>query len=386
MIKNIIKTPLLLASALWDLVIQVTPLQPASQFKFAFIVHPRTEADAARRYAFARLMPKTAVSFWTREFWPIILSRVSGVRDLKTGRAVPGLIVLCPLTAKQLTEDRDLAKKRILQTIYLAEKYGVEVIGLGGLTASVTRGGLDLTDQARAGLVTGRALTPWIVSQYALDGSRIAGWELEKITVAIVGAAGGIGFTSAKILAKLGVRHFILIDLYRKKDRLEELLRQLHDIKPSLDGVISDEVSAVKEANVIITATSAPEALITSEMVSPQTIIVDDAQPSDLAPEVFERDDIVVAAGGIIKIPGVHGHLHLSFSEREENFSCFGEVVAMAAHNLTGDFSIGYPTDEEVSQIAVLSKEIGITRGNFQNHRRSYIDKEIKNITRAAKF
>lgn len=46
-----------------------------------------------------------------------------------------------PLTPKQMTENRNLAKKRILQAVKLAEKKGVTIIGLGGLIASVTEGG-----------------------------------------------------------------------------------------------------------------------------------------------------------------------------------------------------------------------------------------------------
>ena len=42
---------------------------------------------------------------------------------------------------------------------------------------------------------------------------------------------------------------------------------------------------SIKEAEFIITATNAPEAVVTSEDLKSGAVIIDDAQPSDVSPE-----------------------------------------------------------------------------------------------------
>jgi predicted amino acid dehydrogenase len=282
-----------------------------------------------------------------------------------------------------MVEDRPLAKKRILQTIRLAEKYGAEVVGLGGITSSVTQGGLELVEEARAGLVTGRALTPVIVSDFAISALNVAGRDPAKEALAVVGAAGAIGSSSAVLLAREGLSKILLIDVERKLPLLDQVIARIKTANPAATVEVGADISRIREAGLIVTATSAPEALILSADVSPGTIIVDDAQPTDVHPEVLERSDVVVLTAGVIKTPGIRSHFPMSLSHPEENFSCFGEVVTLASHYRHDDFSVGYIKDEEIEEIKKLSLDLGITRGNFQNHKRSYTDEEMRQIAGA---
>lgn len=384
MIKVIRVSSKLFWWAFKDLLVLKIPGVRYHDYEFAFLVHPRDERDAARRFGFAKFLPKFIVSLWTKHFWPVRLSKITGVKNLETGQETPGVIIACPMVAHQMLSDRTLAQKRIRQSVKLAEKYGAKVIGLGALTASLTAGGLDIEKETKAGLVTGRAMTPLIVSRYVLDGLKLAKHNIKTTRIGIVGAAGGIGSLTTQILAEKGARNLLLLDIERKHDRLHDLSKDLKKRHPEIKLEITDDLTKLKLLHIFVTATNTPEALVTSENVGPGTIIIDDAQPTDLAEDVYARSDVVVAGGGIIKAPGVSGHLHLNFSDREENFSCFAEVVALAAHGRFDDFSLGYPTLEQVEEIDRLSADLGITRGTFQNHTRVYSEEEIKNISKQA--
>lgn len=379
--KILINPIALTVAALADLaVLKFSFLGSSKKDGFAFIIHPRTEADTRRKYGVAKLLGRRVTSVWNKTFWPIRASRVTGVKSLKDGRDLDGWVVICPLTAKQLVNNRELALTRIKQTITLAERYGAGIVGLGGLTSSVTKGGLDLVEHTKAGLATGRALTPLIVSQFALDGVQLAGWDLAKINIAVIGAAGSIGGGSALLLVRAGARKIILIDLERKRDRLLEVEKKLHAVAKEIDVTISHDISVIRQTNLIITATSATEALITSAHISPKTLIVDDAQPSDVHGDVLARSDVVTVQGGAVKTPGIMTHFPMGFSEKDENFSCFAEVVTLAAHGRFDDFSVGYVKEEEIEGIEGLAKDLGIRRGNFQNHLKVYTEDEVRAI------
>ena len=73
--------------------------------------------------------------------WPVTVAEVKGLKSLNNGEIIPGYIISVPLTPRQMMKNRHLVKKRILQAVKLAEKKGATIVGLGGLTASLTAEG-----------------------------------------------------------------------------------------------------------------------------------------------------------------------------------------------------------------------------------------------------
>src|SRR4051812_5526299 len=107
-----------------------------STYKFAFIVHPRNRKDIQRKFSFFRYVPSFFTDVFTRYFPPIVVSKITGLRSLKTNELIEGYVISVLPTAHQMVENRALALKRIKQACLLAEKKGVKIIGLGGLTSS----------------------------------------------------------------------------------------------------------------------------------------------------------------------------------------------------------------------------------------------------------
>ena len=81
-------------------------------------------------------------------FWPVTASHINGVTNKKTGEKVTGIIISIPMTASQMLTNRTQALKQIKKAVRLAKNVGATHIGLGALTASLARGGLDLVDEA----------------------------------------------------------------------------------------------------------------------------------------------------------------------------------------------------------------------------------------------
>src|SRR3989338_11638725 len=123
-----------------DLVVRYLP-SPKVKDKFAFIVHPRSTYDAVNKFFFLKFLPKPVVNLFLRHLWPITSTKINGLKSLEKGENINGWILGVPLTPRQMIENRTLAKKRILQAVKLAEKKGAKIVGLGGLTGSLTEGG-----------------------------------------------------------------------------------------------------------------------------------------------------------------------------------------------------------------------------------------------------
>ena len=362
------KTLKLIWGALFDLVIRFLPFTD-KQYKFAFLVHPRDMRDVHRKYPFLRHFPNKVVDKILSFYWPITVSKVTGLKSLIDGKEVSGFVIAIPLTAKAMMENRSLALKRTRQALKLASKKGAKIIGLGGLTSSISKGGLDLinTKNSDIGITTGHAYTAYNVTQNLKKLVSSLSLEVKNLQVAIVGAAGSIGSTSAKILAKDGFRKILLIDLERKKGGFVNLVDELKKSNSEIEITTSHQIKDVFESDFIITATNAPEAVIRASDLKSGAVVVDDAQPSDVSPETLQRADVLVIEAGVVSTPGVHSNFNFNLKNRDDNFCCLAEVLILAANNWRGHYVINRANLELVDKIAKMSFGLGFTLGEFQN-------------------
>lgn len=353
--------------ALRDLIIRYLPNFRKNKYCFAFLVHPRNTADIYRKYPFFKYFPDKFTDWAFRHFWPVVLSEVEGVISIKSGKNIRGFILTVPLTAKQMLEDRDFAVKRIIETVKLAEKLGAKIVGLGALISSLTKGGLDLVGKVKPNITTGHALTTHTVTSNLFKFVDLFKLDKNKVLVAIVGATGSIGSSSLKVLARAGYDNFLLVDIERKAHFFDNLVAYLKKINPDVKVKTSSHIRDIKEADFIITATNAPEAVVTSDDLKSGAVIIDDAQPSDVSPEVFDRDDVIAVEGGLVHTPDIKNHFNFSLKDKYDNFSCMGEIMALAAHEHNKNYVIDRPSLEHIDEISSMACEMGIGLSKFQN-------------------
>lgn len=384
------KNILLIIHAFRDLLIRILPSFKKHEGGFAFIVHPRNINDVSRKYAFARHIPKSWLLFFLKHYWPVVISEVTGLHSQKTGKPVKGWIITIPLTAHQMMEDKKLALKKTIQAAQLAKKLGADLIGLGALTASISGGGLYLIDKVDIGITTGHAYTAHIVTSNVFKLTNRFGLNKKDMLVAIMGAAGSVGSTSTKILARSGYNNLLLIDIDRKKDLLMSLVKNLKKDNEQINIEVTHKISTIKNADFIITATNAPEAVVTEEDLKSGAVVIDDAQPSDIAYSVLDRKDVLIIEGGLIHTPGINTHFNFGLKDRFDNFCCLGEVMILASVGFKENFCIGRgATLELVDKIRNLGAALPFTLAEFQNFKEcistekmEIVEKIIKNRLR----
>jgi len=335
--------------------------------KFGFLVHPRELEDFFIKFPYLRFLPKRLVYYITKYHGPVIASRITGLKNQR-GEDVEGYVFGVTMTAHQMMEDPTHARKKIHRAVRYARDKGVGIIGLGALTASFSRGGLDLANIEGIGITTGRAYTVKTIVDYASLALEKINLAPENTYVGIVGAAGSIGSGCARLLAEKGFVHFLLVDLEKKLEKVEERIQHIKTRSPNLVIEKTDRVANIKNCDLVIAATNAPEVVIGPDDLKPGAIVINDAQPSDISPEVLrQRDDVIVIEGGVVRSNTVRGNFNFRLAQRDDTFSCLGEVLILSSHGYFENFAVGELDLSLVSTIEKMAESVDIGISKPQN-------------------
>jgi predicted amino acid dehydrogenase len=319
---------------------------------FAFLIHSRDYTDVQRKFKIAKFLPKSWVEFWCLHWPPVVVSKITGLKD-KDGKECKGWLIGIPMTAKQMMENREMAKEKIIQAIKKAEKLGARIVGLGALTSSITNGGLDLINETATTITSGNALTAGI-SFKDID-EIIQNNSVQKI--GIIGATGSIGQAVTKLLIKNYPQKEFILFAHTKKN-LDNLTNTLSEISPQtkISGFI-DNLIQLKEANLILVATSAPNAFIGTEHIRNGAIIYDITQPQNISlNSIKERPDLKIYDGGLVIIPQLECKIPLGLPKKTV-FACLAETILLSLEGYNTNFSMGKVELGKIQKIMDLAKK-----------------------------
>lgn len=322
---------------------------------YAFLIHPRDLSDVTRKYPFSAYFPAHWVEWVIRMLWPIIGSRITGLKSMTTGEEKIGYIVICPLTPEQMHYNQRLAKKRILQTAQLAEKLGCEVIGLGALSTSMSMGGEYLTNKTDIGVTTGHAYTTSVILQMLDEIASVLNMDLQQKTLAIVGAAGYMGVPCTRILSEQKkVGRILIVDRPAKRPALDLLQKEIKSVPIE----VATTLHSLRQADIVIVVTNSVEVLIKPEHLKPGAVVLDDTQPRNTSKDLlWSRPDVLIL-DVVAQAPGIDTKFHFGFPQSEDVFTCCGEVMILSARDWKGHFAIGQFDDQLVHQITRWSQEM----------------------------
>ena len=368
----------LLTQILRDLAIRFLPGPLARLFvtpiTFAFIGHPRTLSDVPRKFPFASLLPSYVVERWFRYQWPFVASYITGL-IVANGTPTTGAMLISPLTTEQMIRNPRLARKRVLQTIKLAEKMGAKIAGLGAFTSIVTRDGRDLEGKVRLGLTTGNPHSAAIAVQNVLQAAALTNLSLPHATAAIVGGAGSVGSACAKILSRL-VAKLLIIDI--KKDALQNLITQLANQPAAVEGTTS--LDRVKTADIVIAATNNPHILLTADHLKPGAIVIDAAQPKNVSEEIpRQRPDVLVIESAVVQTPDIDVHFDLDLAPGEA-LGCLSETMILTAIGWQGHYSLGKADPSHATHIIAAGRALGFRLAHFRNSAGYITDEHLLRI------
>ena len=166
---------------------------------------------------------------------------------------------------------------------------------------------------------------------------------------------------------------------------------RLSELAASVDGKAeithtTDPHSGLREADVVITVTSAVDTVVPGEALKPGAVVCDVARPRDVSKQVAEqRPDVLVIEGGVVEVPGdVDFHFNFGFPPKTA-YACMAETMMLALEERYESYTLGRDlTVEQVREMGTLGAKHGFKIAGFRSFEKQVTDEYIEGVRRAA--
>lgn len=332
--------------------------------RFAFVIHPLSTQHLREKLPpYLRFLPDGALEKIGEMKRPYVVSDIKGVRSA-TGAETEGWFVGLPLTPDMMVKDLPIEKvyERITQCAEVAAERGAKLIGLGAFSSVVGDGGVTVAQRAKIGVTTGNSYTVATAIEGTLKACELLGIDLPNATLAVVGATGSIGKTCARILARSFGRTILV---GRDEERTALVAAEIPNAEATTD------IARIREADAIVTVSSAGKDLVLPEHLKPGAVVCDVARPRDVSVRVAkERPDVLVIEGGIVRVPGqVDFGMDFGFPDQTA-YACMSETMLLALEDDPSlfNFTLGKEVSvEQVDRIGALAKKHGFGLDRFRS-------------------
>ena len=145
-----------------------------------------------------------------------------------------------------------------------------------------------------------------------------------------------------------------------------------------------DSEKYLPEADVILAATSSPEALIKSDMLKWGALICDMSRPANVSQDVLEkRPDVLVIDGGVVEVPH-RPDLGWNFGfEVGSAYACMSETMMLALEKRYENASIGADLNlDHLQTMRELAEKQGFRLAGFRNFDRPLDDSVWERVKR----
>ncbi len=354
------------------------------QDTFAFIIHPiDPKKDVARKYPLlGKILTEGQINFFSRFFPPVYISEITGVRSEATGNELRGWFIAAPYTpATMMKLPVEAVYRKIVACGHMAEKLGAKLLGLGAYTSVVGDAGLTIARRLDIPVTNGDAYTVYMAVEAVREAARRMDIALDEASAAVVGATGVIGGVCAEILAR-EVPDLTLVG--RRVDALDAVRDRCAGHRAMV--TTSTDISAIYQADLILTVTSATHAVIEPQHLRPGAVVCDVARPRDVSLRVAQvRDDILVIEGGMVEVPGpVDFGFDFGFPPGK-SYACMAETMALALEGRYADYSVGKHIDlEQVREIGAIAARHGFRLSGFRSFERAVTGEHIARVRERA--
>lgn len=317
--------------------------------KFAFLIHPRISMreDLGKVHPVFRIFPETILKGLMKYCPPIARGKVRFTNNDET----KGWIIVIPISGAQFFSlKREFVINKIIEAIKKAKKLGAEIVGLGEFTASVTHGGRDLVGKVEnVWLTNGNSSAAGAIIKAIEKISEIKQIDLTKEKIAIVGGGGSVGRGTSLFLAEKNLPLIII----EKREKIKELKNAFFSF-PSV--TINNHLPLIKEAKLVIVATSSTEQIIKLEHLKEGAIIYDITQPRNTSPNILKaRKDVTIIDGGVIDTPHIDYGMDIGLKPHQA-YACLVETIICALEEMEKNY-IGYTNIETIKEMLDLMEK-----------------------------
>jgi predicted amino acid dehydrogenase len=175
------------------------------------------------------------------------------------------------------------------------------------------------------------------------------------------------------------VPHIVLIG--KRFDRLAEV--QARCEKVGAEVLVTNDLVMLRQADLVLTVTSAVEAVVQPEHLKSGAVVCDVARPRDVSKTVAEqRDDVFVFEGRLVEIPGPEANFNFDFGFPPKTcYACMAETIALALEGRYESYTLGKElTVPQVKEIASIARRHGFKLAGFRSFEHAVPEEEIERI------
>lgn len=275
-----------------------------------------------------------------------------GFAQVHLGDRRVGEVLMVPFGAAHLLSDRRAGGQKVAAAVDRAARSGAELVGLGGLTAPVTNGGLVLRKRTDIGITNGNAFTAATVHRQVRELLS----RSDRGRVAVVGATGSVGSAVTRLLARDREASELVL-VARGSARLTALAGQLDAAVPVRTG---DHIAEIAGCDIVVLLTASTDTLVRAEHLDVGATVLDATQPRNTSPDlVAHRPDVLLLDGGIVEVSGLRfrgGSIGLPDGQ---TFACLAETMLLSISGHRGHFTLGRPTLDQIDQISEIAARHG---------------------------
>jgi predicted amino acid dehydrogenase len=354
---------------------------------FAFIIHPiDAKRDVSRKFPLlGKLLTARQIDFFSTFFPPVFISEITGLRSAATGNEVRGWFVACPYTpARMLELPEKTVYSKIVQTGRLAERLGARILGLGAFTSVVGDAGITISQHLSIPVTTGDSYTVAVAVEAVRTAACQLGLSLRGAAAAVVGATGAIGAVAAELIAAEVPKLWLV---GRRSAALEALREQIMS-RTAAQVEIATGLAPLAEADLILTVTSALDAVIEPQHLRPGAVVCDVARPRDVSTLVAAaRDDVLVIDGGMVQVPLPGAQFNFDFGFPPDRvYACMAETMALAMEGRYESYTLGRAiTVEQVRHMAELATKHGFKLSGFRSFERAVTPDHLARVAERAR-
>ncbi len=270
--------------------------------KFCFVIHPLSLQDIERYEPGAKGKGEPILRKIMEWMPPYAAAHVTGVRT-PDGRETEGWFVAATFLPEQVVDlPREAIYRKVVGAIEIGAQLGAQVAGLGAFTGVVGDAGVTINERSPIPVTTGNSLTIAAGVQSLFRGAAELGVDPASSTAAVIGATGSIGAACVRLIAP-HVRRIILVA--RNATRLRKFYEEQSATLPCESEYTTDVASAVRQSQLVLTATSSTRDVIEPEDLVTGAVVCELSLPHDVSRRVAaERPDVLVLEGGNMRVPG----------------------------------------------------------------------------------
>ena len=359
--------------------------------KFCFIIHPLSLDDLIR-YEPSAKGKGPAIIRKIMEWMPSwAAAHVTGIRT-PDGRETEGWFVSASLFPEQIMEfPREEVYKRIVRAIEIGAELGADIAGLGAFTGVVGDGGVTIAERSPIPVTTGNSLTIAAGIQSLFRGADEMGIDPKESTAVVVGATGSIGSACVQLIAPK-VKHVVLVA--RNNTRLSKFYDSIKDTLPCTSSYTTDISEAVRQGQLILTATSSTQDVVQPEDLQTGAVVCELSLPHDVSRRVAEeRPDVLVTEGGNMLLPGDPHFERVREPGQEFDLNlpprtalaCMSETMVLALENRLECYTLGRGIElQKVIDIQAMADRCGFKLADMRAFDTAITPEKIAATRRAA--